>query len=191
MPLSTTPHPFRPLTDAEFALLARYLPSPEGRPGRPPADRRRTLDAIFWIACSTGPWKDLPEHLGRPDTASRALRRWAHSGHMNLLLHEAATSSRATSDRLWRALAWRIARAWRRISRVVPLSMLMLAKRLDLRAALPADPRWLPDPDLSKTVQSQVIAALKRVHDQAVGVFGAFARLIGQAGGNRRYWRLR
>ncbi len=189
MPLPITPHPFRPLTDAEFALLARYLPSPEGRPGRPPQDRRRTLNAIFWIACSTGPWKDLPEAYGRADTASRALRRWAKTGHMNLLLHQVATAT--GRDRVWRNLAWRIARAWRRISRVVPLSMLMLAKRLDVQPALPADPRWLPDPDLSKTVQPRIIAALERVHEQAVGVFAAFAKLIGQAGGNRRHWRLR
>jgi transposase len=188
MPLPTAPHPFRPLTDAEFALLDRYLPSTEGRPGRPPQDRRRTLDAIFWVACSAGPWKDLPEHLGRPDTASRALRRWAASGHMNLLLHQVATAHR---DDPWRALAWRIARAWRRISRVVPLSMLMLAKRLDVRAALPAHPRWLPSPDLSETIQSRIVAALKLVQQAPVGLFGTFARLIHRCGGNRRYWRLR
>lgn len=189
MPLPNTPHPFRPLTDAEYALLARYLPSQEGRPGRPPQDRRRTLNAIFWIACSTGPWKDLPDHLGRAGTASRALRRWAHSGHMNLLLHQVATAT--GRDRVWRNLAWRIARAWRRISRVVTLSMLLLAKRLGVQAALPAEPRYLPDPDLSKTLQTQIFAALERVHHQPPGVFGAFARLIGAAGGNRRRWRLR
>ena len=60
MPAALAPHPFRPLTDAEYALLSRHLPSIEGRRGRPPQDRRRTLDAIFWIACSKGPWKDLP-----------------------------------------------------------------------------------------------------------------------------------
>jgi transposase len=188
MPDPLAPHPFRPLTDAEYALLARYLPSAEGRPGRPPADRRRTLDAIFWVACSTGPWKDLPAHLGRPDTASRALRRWARSGHMNLLLHQAATAGR---DDPWRALAWRIARAWRRISRVVPLSMLVLAKRLRVPAAMPAAWRWLPDPDLSETIQSKVVAALKLVHQAPIGLFGTLARAIGRAGGNRRYWRLR
>lgn len=190
-PLPIAPHPFRPLTDAEYALLDRYLPSPEGRRGRPPQHRRRTLDAIFWVACSAGPWKDLPEHLGRPGTASRALRRWAQTGHMNLLLHQVATATRARADKTWRNLAWRIARAWRRISRVVPLSMLLLAKQLAIKPALPAEPRWLPDLNLSKTIQSKVAAALKLVHGAPPGLFGTLARLIGRAGGNRRYWRLR
>jgi len=189
MPDPLAPHPFRPLTDAEYALLARHLPATEGRPGRPPQDRRRTLNAIFWIACSFGPWKNLPPEYGRPDTASRTLRRWARSGHMNLLLHQVA--NRSGRDQVMRNLAWRICRAWRRVSRVVTLSQLMLAKACALQPALPADPRWLPDPDLSKAIQPKIIAALERVHEQAVGVFGAFARVIGQAGGNRRYWRLR
>jgi transposase len=189
MPFAPAPPPFPPLPDAEVTLLAANLPPPEGRPGRPPQDRRRTLDAIFWIACSRGPWKDLPAHFGRADTASRALRRWAKSGHMDLLLHQAATATRR--DRVWRALAWRIARAWRRISRVVALSQLMLAKRLELRAALPADPRWLPDPDLSKALQREIATALHHIEDQQPGVFATFARLLGRAAGNMRYWRLR
>jgi transposase len=188
MPLPITPHAFEPLTDAEYALLVRFLPPVEGRRGRPPQDRRRTLDAIFWVACSKGPWKDLPDHLGRPDTASRALRRWAATGHMNLLLHQVATARR---DDPWRALAWRIARAWRRVSRVVPLSMLVLAKRLRVPDAMPAANRWLPDPLLSEIIQSKVVAALKHVQGAAPGVFAAFARMIGRAGGNHRYWRLR
>ncbi|BDG75055.1 transposase [Roseomonas fluvialis] len=188
MPAAVAPHPFRPLTDDEFTLLDRYLPPTEGRPGRPPQDRRRTLDAIFWVACSAGPWKDLPEHLGRADTASRALRRWAAFGHMNLLLHQVATADR---DDPWRALAWRIARAWRRISRVVTLSMLLLAKRLRVAAAMPAATRWLPDPVLSETIQSKVVAALNLRHQAPIGLFGTLARAIRRAGGNRRYWRLR
>lgn len=86
MPTAILPHPFAPLTDAEYELLRRHLPPERGRRGRPPADRRRTLDAIFWVACSRGPWRALPERLGRADTASRALRRWARTGHLDLLL---------------------------------------------------------------------------------------------------------
>jgi transposase len=191
MPIPIAPHPFRPLTDDEFALLSRWLPAIEGRPGRPPADRRRTLDAIFWVACSRGPWKDLPAGLGRADTASRTLRRWAKAGHLDLLLHQAATATRARADRPWRDLAWRICRAWRRVARVVSLQQLLLAKRLGQQEALPAAPHFLPDPDLSKAIQSQVHHALETVRDQPLGLFPRLGRLLVVAGGRMRYWRLR
>lgn len=189
MPLPVQPHPFRPLTDAEFALLERNLPPAEGRPGRPARDRRRVLDAIFWVACTRGPWKDLPAEYGRADTASRTLRRWARTGHLDLLLTHVAYRRRR--DRLWCALAWRVARAWRRVSRVVALSQLMLAKRLGVLAALPAAPEHLPDPGLSETVQARIVVALRAVRDQPPGVFAAFARMLAQASGRPRLWRLR
>lgn len=189
MPTPITPHPFRPLTDDELALLNRYLPPVEGRRGRRPLDRRRMLDAIFWVACSRGPWKDLPGSLGRPDSASRALRRWARSGHLDLLLHQVAT--RTKRDTLWNALAWRIARAWRRVSRIVALSQLLLAKRLGVLEALPAAPCYLPDPFLSETAQSLVRRALGAVAAQPGGTFAALGRLLSRAGGRPRHWRLK
>lgn len=189
MPAAIAPHPFRPLTDDEFALLNRHLPPAEGRRGRPPRDRRRLLDAIFWVSCSRGPWKDLPEALGRPDTASRALRRWARSGHLDLLLRQVA--GRTARDTLWNALAWRIARAWRRVSRVVGLSQLLLARRLGVLEALPAAPRHLPDPFLSETAHALVRRALGRAGGQPPGTFAALGRLLARAGGNPRRWRLR
>ncbi|MBR0673365.1 transposase [Neoroseomonas soli] len=184
------PHPFHPLTDAEFALLSRHLPSPENRRGRPPADRRRTLNAIFWVACSSGPWKDLPAEYGRADTAHRTLRRWAKSGHMDLLLTLVANRDRG-KDKILNALAWRICRAWRRISRIVGLGSLLLAKRLALRPALPAHPRFLPDADLSETVRRLSRAAAKNAPGQPPGIFAALAKTMSLAGGRPRYWRLR
>lgn len=188
-PLPIAPHPFRPLTDQEYDLISRNLPPEKGGRGRPPQDRRRTLDAIFWVACSRGPWRDLPREYGRADTASRALRRWAASGHLDLLLTHVA--HREKEDAVWQSLAWRIARAWRRVSRVVRLSQLLLAKRLGVLEALPAHPRFLPDPDLSKAVQSKVIEAFRTAWEQPPGVFSGFGRLLGIAGGRMRYWRLR
>src|SRR5690606_10128069 len=110
----TPPHPWRPLTDAEYEALLPYLPPP-GRRGRPPADRRRTLDAIFWVACSKGPWHAPPPHLGRADTAHRQLRRWARAGILDRLL--IAVSGRGPTapddDAALRSLEYRICRAWR------------------------------------------------------------------------------
>lgn len=189
MPRPIAPHPFRPLTDAEYALLARHLPPEAGRPGRPAQDRRRTLDAIFWVACGRSQWKDLPEAFGRPYSASRALRRWSRSGHLDLLLTQVA--GRTGADRLWQALAWRVARAWRRVSRLASLSRILLARRLGVLEALPAAPQHLPDPDLSNALQARICFALTDVHSQPADLFGALARLIGRAGGSLRHWRQR
>ncbi|WP_270938697.1 transposase, partial [Falsiroseomonas oryzae] len=71
----TAPIPWRPMTEAEWTALAAVLR--RDGPGRPPRDLRATWDAVFWVACSRGPWRELPAALGRADTAHRALRRAA------------------------------------------------------------------------------------------------------------------
>ena len=50
--------PWQPLTDAEWEAVRPYLPDP--RRGGATATRRKTLDAIFWIAASKEPWRSLP-----------------------------------------------------------------------------------------------------------------------------------
>src|SRR5687768_10308630 len=87
-PLRSTPrHPWAPMTDAEWERLAPLVIEwRERRRGRPPSDPRRLWDAIFWVGCSGGPWKDLPPDLGRADTAHRALRRHLRSGLLQRLL---------------------------------------------------------------------------------------------------------
>ena len=60
-----------------------------------------------------------------------------------------------------------------------------------LRAALPAEPRWLPDPALSEIVHSLVAKSLKSTLTQPPGTFSALAGLMRAAGGNRRRWRLK
>src|SRR5215213_7948471 len=66
------------------------------RAGRPVRDPRARLDAIFWLAAHTGPgrapppWAALPPAFGKPDTASRQFRRWAHQGLWTKLLQALA-----------------------------------------------------------------------------------------------------
>ncbi|MGG5886072.1 transposase [Falsiroseomonas sp. HC035] len=129
------------MTDAEWTALAPLLAATRGRP---PADRRRTLDAIFWVACSRGPWRDLPPELGRADTAHRTLRRYARSGLLDRLLRAAPRLA---------TLEWRIARAWRRACRLMSMASLLLARDLGLVAALPCSEADLPNPDLSETLR--------------------------------------
>ncbi|WP_240790128.1 hypothetical protein [Roseomonas sp. HF4] len=100
-------------------------------------------------------------------------------------------AGRGRADRVWQALAWRVARAWRRVSRLASLSRILLARRLGVLEALPAAPQHLPDPDLSNALQARIRCALMDVHNQPADLFAALARLIGRAGGGLRHWRQR
>jgi transposase len=153
-PVFHPPRPWSPLSGAEFAALSPVLSGPPRRRGRRPADLRRTLDAVFWIAASTRPWKELPPELGEPDTASRALRRWTRAGLLEVLLARAAQADAGTA---LAGLAWWLARAFRRMARIVSLRGLLLVKYvLRLADAWPANPLTLPDRNLSKTAKRQL-----------------------------------
>ncbi|WP_237216442.1 transposase [Falsiroseomonas oryziterrae] len=142
---STRPTPWRPLSDAEWEALAPLLRSPTGRP---PRDLRATWDGIFWIACSTLPWRALPERFGRPDSAHRALRRAAAARLLHRLLVRISPHP-LVADGPLQAIGFFIARAFRRAFRIAP-GGLRLAHHLGLATALPAHPRLLPDWGLSE-----------------------------------------
>jgi transposase len=208
-PRFTPAHPWQPLTDAEYATLCAFLPPIEGRGrrGRRPADRRRTLDAIFWVACSQGPWKELPPELGKPDSAHRQLRRWARAGVLDRLLFAAAGAGprggrrrrhRSPAERLLRAalaaLEYRICCAWRRMARLASVGSLLLAKRLGLWTALPCVSWFLPNPILSETLQcvvAMLFAKLDRnLRSLPPGLLALCGRALAFAGGQPRRFRL-
>jgi transposase len=60
--------------------MGRFLAEPGDAGGRPPADHRRVLDAIFWIARTGAPWRDLPLELGNWNSASSGAERHAGFG---------------------------------------------------------------------------------------------------------------
>jgi hypothetical protein len=94
------------------------------------------------------PRRLLPPSLGKADSAHRALRRHRWAG------------PHAGSCRLHRSLESRIARAWRRACRPMPMASLMRARNLGLVAALPCLDADLPNPDLSKTLRRAQIGCL-------------------------------
>lgn len=65
-----------PMTDEEWAFFAPFLIENRSRGGRPPADHRRVLDAVFWIARTGSPWRDLPSEFGNWNPGFRQYRRW-------------------------------------------------------------------------------------------------------------------
>ncbi len=144
----TPPRPWSPLTDPQWhALLPHLLPrSPRGRPI---ANLRARMDAIFHIAQTPAhAWKSLPEHFGKPDTVSRSFRRLTRAGLWHRLLHALKESP---PNHPLRQIEYAILRATRRAARIGGMPLLLLIRRLDLRTALNGPPWLLPDPLLSET----------------------------------------
>ena len=80
------------LTDEEWAFFAPFVIEQGPKRGRPPADHRRVLDAVFWIARTGSPWRDLPEQLGRWASVYKQFLRWTRSGLWDVLLETLAGS---------------------------------------------------------------------------------------------------
>jgi transposase len=166
----TPPHPWAPMTDAEWAFLSRLLPgTPNGGPGRPLDDPRARLDAVFRAVTLKAPgggrgaWTQLPEAFGRHGTVARTFRRWARAGLWTTLLGLVADRDGRPPEALLLGLRYRVCCAFRRAHRLLGMAGLLLARRLGLHSALPAPSAWLPDPDLSAIYGGVIARALNRV----------------------------
>jgi transposase len=74
------------MEDAEWVFFEPFLNAVRGRGGRPATNHRRILDAIFWIARTGSPWRDLPEEFGKWSSVYRQFRRWTLAGLWELVL---------------------------------------------------------------------------------------------------------
>jgi transposase len=133
------PHPWAPMTDAEWAALALYVTH---RRGRPPRDPRGTWDGIFWIACSDLPWAALPAEFGYYRTLHSALIHAGRTGVLDRLL--IAVSDHVFAEDALVSLSWRVQRAVRRASRQLGATTLYLARSLALTDAIYCAPGDLP-----------------------------------------------
>jgi transposase len=143
--------PWRPLSDQEYAAVRALLPGAgqPGRRGRPPANLRRTLDAVFWVAASSAPWRALPAELGKPDSVHRTLCRWAQAGVLLGWLRALAEGRSPLLD----GIGYWICRAFRRMARRLPESEMAEAQRLGLVDAWPARTMRFPNEQLSETAR--------------------------------------
>jgi transposase len=174
-PYCLDPTPWRRLTHAEFEELRKHLPNGERvgpAPGRP-RNLRAVLNGIFWVAGTRGPWREMPAEFGKPDTASRNLRRWARAGVVTTLL-ASATGPRATP--LLARIAWFVARAFRRMARLVSAFDLRFVRdSLKTVDAWPANPLALPDGGLSETGKKWCATWGKALKTQAITLAQAVA----------------
>ena len=63
------------ITDEQWALIKGLLPKRGRR-----AKNRLFVDAIFWMAKTGAPWRDLPERFGPWNSVFRRFSRWSKSG---------------------------------------------------------------------------------------------------------------
>lgn len=80
------------LTDEEWSFFEPFVVSASPLGGRPARDHRRVPDAIFWIARTGAPWRDLPVELGNGNSVFRQFRRWTASGLCDVMLEALADS---------------------------------------------------------------------------------------------------
>ncbi len=78
------------LTDDEWAFFEPFVVESGPFRGRPPGGHRRILDAVFWVARTGVPWRDLPPELGNWNSVHRQYRRWTTSGLWDVLLQALA-----------------------------------------------------------------------------------------------------
>lgn len=87
------------MEDAEWAFFEPFIVAIRGRGGRLAADHRLVLDAVFWIARTGSPWRDLPEEFGKWSSVYRQFRRWTLSSLWEMIL-EALNESGARPDQV-------------------------------------------------------------------------------------------
>jgi len=68
------------ITDEQWAQIEHLLPGRGVEPGRVAEDNRLFVDAVFWIAKTGAPWRDLPERFGCWNSVFRRFSRWCHTG---------------------------------------------------------------------------------------------------------------
>ena len=68
------------LADSQWELIEPHLPGKAGDPGRTAEDNRLFVNAIFWLAKTGAPWRDLPERFGNWNSVFRRFSRWNANG---------------------------------------------------------------------------------------------------------------
>ena len=83
--LSDPPYPF--ISPRQWTVLDPFIPPSDhaGKRGRPPADPRELLDAIFWKFAHHARWQDLPAGYPPMLTCRRYYRRLFLSGRLATL----------------------------------------------------------------------------------------------------------
>jgi transposase len=83
------------------------LPGRPGDVGVTAADNRLFINAVYWIAKTGAPWRDLPPRFGRWNSAFQRFNRWAKKG----VWQRIAEALSDDADREWVMLDSTVVRA--------------------------------------------------------------------------------
>src|SRR6187431_1569890 len=76
------------IRDEDFERIKDLLAGKAGDPGVTAKDNRLFVDAVFWIAKTGAPWRDLPERFGKWDTIWKRFDRWSRKGVWERIFRE-------------------------------------------------------------------------------------------------------
>lgn len=68
------------LSDDDWKRVKDLLPGQPGHAGDNAKDNRQFLNAVFWIAKTGAPWRDLPERYGNWNSVYKRFNRWSKKG---------------------------------------------------------------------------------------------------------------
>ena len=83
---ATPAHRRHDISDRAWETIAPHLSGGPGKVGRPAADNRRFIKAVFWILRTGALWLDLPQDYGHRNTTAHRFGRWQKSGQWAKLL---------------------------------------------------------------------------------------------------------
>lgn len=68
------------ITQSAWERIEHLLPGRAGDAGVTAADNRLFINAVYWIAKTVAPWRDLPSRFGRWNSAFQRFNRWSKKG---------------------------------------------------------------------------------------------------------------
>ena len=68
------------LSEEQWRRIEHLLPGRHGHVGVTAKNNRNFVNAVFWIARTGAPWRDLPERYGDWKNTHRRFSRWAEKG---------------------------------------------------------------------------------------------------------------
>jgi transposase len=68
------------VTNEQWATIEPHLPGKKSDPGRTEGDNRSFINAVFWVARTGFPWRDLPAQFGPWGAVYKRFSRWGKRG---------------------------------------------------------------------------------------------------------------
>ena len=80
------------ITDFMWEEIEKILPKKQTSIGRPPNDRRKTMNGIFYVLKTGAQWKYLPKEYGARSSVHGTFMKWARDGVFEQLLEFVAVA---------------------------------------------------------------------------------------------------